>query len=268
MAKLVKGIKAIFQIVKNPFLLNLVINDESNWKNYVYKKYRLNYGLPLVEITEIFTDFDETVNPYAYLDGATLPIDIALLKALSKKYNVKKYFEIGTWRGESVANVAQVVPQCTTLNLSDLELINLGNTEEYVSMHRFFSQKISNIEHIFGDSQTFDFSSYYRKYDMVFVDGDHHYENVYKDTKTALKLLKEDNGILVWHDYAFEPESVRWSVLAGILDAMPEEKRKNLYHISNTLCAVYISEKLPTKRLVIDTKPTHWFEVNIKAKKI
>lgn len=266
MGKLIKGIKAIFQLLKKPYLLNLFINDESNWKNYVHKKYGFTHGLPLVDITELFPDFDETVNPYAYLDGATLPIDIALLKALSRKYNVKSYFEIGTWRGESVANVAEIVPHCLTLNLPDLELFYLGNSDDYVNMHRFFSKSVANIEHIFGDSQSFDFSNYNKKFDLVFIDGDHHYESVKKDTKTALELIKDENGIIVWHDYAFEPETVRWSVLAGILDAIPKDKQKNLYHVSNTLCAVYINESLPTTSLIINSKPNHWFEINIKVK--
>jgi len=265
MSKIIKGINAIFQILMKPYLLNLVINEESNWKKYVHKKYGLTKGLPLVDITELFPNFNETVKPYSYLDGATLPIDIALLKALSRKYNVKNYFEIGTWRGESVSNVAEIVPNCTSLNLSDIELFELGCNEQYVKMHRFFSQNIPNIEHIMGDSQTFDFSNYHKKIDLVFVDGDHHYESVQKDTITALNLIKDERGIIVWHDYAIEPETVRWSVLAGILDAIPLEKRKNLYHVSNSLCAVYIDEKFSTTNLIINSKPNHWFEINIKA---
>ena len=85
MAKLAKFISAIYQIIKKPYLLNLVLDEENKWKAYVSKKYKLSCGLPLVDISYLFPDFNETVDPYAYLDGATLPIDIALLKALSKK---------------------------------------------------------------------------------------------------------------------------------------------------------------------------------------
>jgi len=268
MSKLSKAIKALSLIVQKPYLLNNVIEDESIWKEYVEKNYNLEFGLPMIDITTLFTDFNETVNPYAYLDGATLPIDIALLKALAKKYKVENYFEIGTWRGESVANIASLGINCTSLNLPDIEILELGMSEDYVNMHRFFSKDFPNVNHIFGNSHTFDFSNYLKKFDMVFVDGDHHYNAVKKDSKTAFDLIKDQNRIIVWHDYALEPETVRWSVMAGILDACPPEKRQNIYHISNTLCAVYINENIVSECLKINSKPKHWFEINIKGKKL
>lgn len=267
MNKISKAFKVLSLIIQKPYLLNNVIEDESVWKQYNDKKYNLPFGLPLVDINVLFPDFNETVNPYAYLDGATLPVDIALLKALARKYKAESYFEIGTWRGESVANVASVVANCTTLNLPDIEILELGMHEDYVNMHRFFSKDLANVKHIYGNSHTFDFKQYNKQFDMVFVDGDHHYLSVKKDTKTAFDLIKDENKIIVWHDYALEPETVRWSVMAGILDGCPPEKRKNIYHISNTLCAVYINENLISDWLKINSKPSYWFEVNIKGRK-
>ena len=266
MNKITKALKALGLIVQKPYLLNNIIEEESVWKQYIENTYNLPYGLPLIEISELFPDFNETVNPYAYLDGATLPIDIALLKALAKRYNVENYFEIGTWRGESIANVSTVVKNCTTLNLADSDILKMGMHEDYVNMHRFFSKNISNINHIFGNSHTFDFTNYLKRFDMVFVDGDHHYHSVKKDTETAFNLIKNENKIIVWHDYALEPETVRWSVMAGILNACPPEKRKYIYHISNTLCAVYINEEISSGWLKINKKPKHYFEINIKVK--
>ncbi|MCX6231711.1 MAG: class I SAM-dependent methyltransferase [Bacteroidetes bacterium] len=265
MNKFSKAIKALGLIIRYPYLLNHIIDNESVWAKYVSKKYNLPNGLPLVAITDLFPDFNETVNPYAYLDGATLPIDIALLKAIASKYKVNNYFEIGTWRGESVANVADIVSDCFSLNLPDNEIYELGKSDDYVKMHRVFSTGLKNVKHLEGNSLYFDFTAYLHQFDMVFIDGDHHYESLVKDTKTAFKLIKDESKIIVWHDYALEPETVRWSVMAGILDACPPEKRGNLYHISNTLCAVYINEKITSEWLKIDTKPKHYFEIMIKS---
>ena len=63
----------------------------------------------------------------------------------------------------------------------------------------------------------FDFSAYKGKMDFVFIDGDHHYESVLKDSATAFELLKDDHSIIAWHDYTNGPETIRWEVFHGIL---------------------------------------------------
>ena len=261
--KIAKTVRAFGLIAKNPYLLNLILANEERMKQYVVKQHNMPSALPVLALDTLFEDFQVAVNPYAYLSGATMPIDIALLKALAQKYNVQKYFEIGTWRGESVANVAQVVPDCTTFNLPPEDT----NLKEYADLYGFFSKQAPNIKHIYGNSLNFDFSPYKSSFDMVFIDGDHHYKFVQQDTQTAFSLLKDEKSIIVWHDYAIDIESVRWDVLAGILDGCPKEKRNNIYHISNTLCAVYLPESFPTTVLSPYSFPTKYFDISIRLKK-
>ena len=185
MNKLHKLTKALGRIIRHPYLLNLVLQDEASNKDDVIRKYGLADGLPVVEIDTLLPHFEEVAKPYAYLSGATMPIDIALLRALAKRYEVQTYFEIGTWRGESVANLADVAQHCVTFNLPTEEIIKLTSNPLYAELHSFFSKDLPNVEQLYGDSQTFDFRPHFGKYDMVFVDGDHHYESVKKDTETA-----------------------------------------------------------------------------------
>ena len=268
MNKIQKFNKAIGRIIKHPYLLNLVLQDESSNKEDVIQKYGLADGLPMLEINELFPDFNEVAKPYAYLSGATMPIDIALLRALAKRYEVQDYFEIGTWRGESVANVAEVVPHCVTFNLPKDEIIKLTDNPLYADLHSFFSKNLNNVEQLYGDSQNYDFGPHFGKYDMVFIDGDHHYESVRKDTETAFKLLKGERSIIVWHDYGLDPETIRWDVMGAFLDGAPADKRKHIYHVSNTLCAVYLPEDLPTHKLVPYETPHKYFEIEIKTHNI
>ena len=265
MNKLQKFTKALGRIIRHPYLLNLVLQDEGSNKEEVIKKYGLQDGLPVIEINTLFPDFRETAVPYAYLSGATMPIDIALLRALGKRYAVQDYFEIGTWRGESVANMAQVAPHCVTFNLPKEAIIQLTGNTLYADLHGFFSNTLDNVEQLYGDSQTFDFKPHLCKYDMVFIDGDHHYESVRKDTETAFKLLKGNRSVIVWHDYGLDPETIRWDVMEAILDGAPAEKRSHIYHISNTLCAVYLPEDFPTHKLVPYERPHKYLEVQIQT---
>lgn len=265
MNKIQKFAKAFGRILRHPYLLNLVLQDDDSNKEEVIRKYGLADGLPLLEINELFPDFHDMAKPYAYLSGATMPIDIALLRALAKRYHAQDYFEIGTWRGESVANLADVVQHCVTFNLPKEDIVKLTGNLQYAALHSFFSKNLSNVEQLYGDSQTFDFKPHFGKYDMVFIDGDHHYESVRKDTETAFKLLKNERSIIVWHDYGLDPETIRWDVMGAILDGAPDEKRKHIYHVSNTLCAVYLPEDFPTHKLVPYENPRKYFEVEIKT---
>lgn len=267
MNKIQKLTKAVGRIIRHPYLLNLVLQDESSNKEDVIRRYGLQDGLPLLEINELFPDFSEVADPYAYLSGATMPIDIALLRALAKRYEVKDYFEIGTWRGESVANLAEVAQHCVTFNLPKDDIVKLTGNRQYADLHGFFSKDLSNVEQLYGDSQTFDFTPHFSQYDMVFIDGDHHYESVKKDTETGFKLLKNDRSIIVWHDYALDPETIRWDVMGAILDGAPADKRKHIYHISNTLCAVYLPEDFSTHKLVPYETPRKYFKIEIKTQK-
>jgi len=269
MSKLNKLSQAFKILLQKPYMINKVIDNEDVHQEAVLN-ISSNYseGLPTVDLIEVLPNFKETINPYSFLDGGSLITDLALLKGLTKEYTGATYFEVGTWRGESVANVAPVAKECFTLNLPNERLKEIGLREEYISQQSFYSKGIENVVHLKGDSETFDFSPYYGKCDVVFIDGDHHYEAVKRDTSIAYKLLKDNSSVIVWHDYAHTPETVRWDVFRGILDGSPKEQRQHLYHVSNTMSALFSTKKyspVDKTKLIIPTKK---FEVNIEAKSL
>ncbi|MDP1746019.1 MAG: class I SAM-dependent methyltransferase, partial [Bacteroidota bacterium] len=178
------------------------------------------------------------------------------------------YFEIGTWRGESAANVASVAKQVVTLNLPDEEMLKIGLDKKYVGLHRFFSNGFKNVTHIQANSQTFDYNSLNQKFDLIFIDGDHHYESVKNDSTNAFKLLKDENSIIIWHDYGNDPSDIRWDVLRGILDGTPNEKRNNLYRVSNTLCAIYTAGIVKAEYFESFSDPNKFFSISLKVKTV
>lgn len=268
MGKINKLFKSIGLILKQPALLNHVINDEEQWQKRVAKKHQLAKGLPVVDINSLIPGFSGRLEIFSFLDGGSLPTDILLLKKLAEGIKNCSYFEIGTWRGESVANVAQEAKECYTLNLGDEDIRKLGFPEDYIKQQAFYSKKIPNITHLHGDSRTFDFAGQNKKFDLVFIDGDHHYEFVKNDTEKVFAHLLHEESIVVWHDYAHNPEKIRFEVLAGILDALPKEKHKNLYHVGNTLTAIYTKKQLNTAPLDPPVKPKHVFQVDLGVKEL
>lgn len=264
MSKIKKTFQALQNIAQEPSLLNLVINNNESRKKEFLEKYPHLKSLPQINFTDLAEDFDESVD-LAFLDGGSLPTDLALLKTLAKGKN--SYFEIGTWRGESVWNVAKTINDCTTFNLSKEEINTLGLDKRYAELHGIISKKNPNILHLEGNSKTFDFENLNKKYDLIFIDGDHSYEMVKNDTAKVFESLVHENSVVVWHDYAFNPEKVRYEVFKGILDGLPTEFHSNLYHVANTMCAVFTKENFKTKEFEELKSPEFLFEVNLKIKK-
>ncbi|MCE3258822.1 MAG: class SAM-dependent methyltransferase [Bacteroidetes bacterium] len=265
MSKIGKALKAFGLILGQPSLLNLVLDHEENYKREVVARYQLEKGLKRIPFGEFLKETN-TVEPFTFLEGGSLPTDYLLLAAMSKKLNKPACFEIGTWRGESALNMARYASHVHTLNLSKEELKQMGFDQTYADLQGSMCKDHPAISQLWGNSHSFDFSPYKNKYDLVFVDGDHHYKSVVNDTKIAFDLLKDDKSVIVWHDYGNGTETVRWEVLLGILDGTPADKRKHLYAVNNTLCAVYFPYPVESFTAVYPQKPSSVYSVRIEKK--
>jgi len=265
MNKVSKFFKAFRLIIKQPSLLNLILKDEDVLKRSFIKE----FGQQQLRQIDVFASLEAPplkVTPYAFLSGSSMVTDFALLQILCLQNSVESYFEIGTWRGESAANVAPYVQQVYTLNLPDVVLQQMGMNQDYIASHRFFSQKLNNVSHLFGDSASFDFSPYHQKCDLIFIDGDHSTAAVERDTRTALLLRKSEQSILVWHDAKSDAEYPRYEVLLGIYRALPEELHKNVYLVKHSLCAVYLPQGAPSSTIQMNALPNRLFEIALTSK--
>ena len=241
---------------------------DSSMNAYVRRKYGLGRGLPTLDLLDLVPEFEEQVAPYAFLEGGSTTIDLALLKALARRYDPCRYFEIGSWRGESVANVATVAAECISLSLSDDEMRQAGWNDRYVATAKFFSRHLKNVVHLGHDSRTFDYSPYLGTCDLVFIDGDHSYDGVRADTEHAFRLLRDERSVIVWHDYVrSSAEDVLWGVAAGVLDGAPKDATRHIYHVSNTLCAVYVRGAFRTTAAAVPAIPNKTFDVRISARR-
>ncbi len=264
MNKIVKAFRATGHIIRNPWLLNRVLQEPDIWKQRVIKHSGFPKGLPVISPDQLFgEEAGGELNIFTFLDGGSLVTDIVLLKKLAAGFKNCSYFEIGTWRGESVANVSEVAQECFTLNLSDAELRAMNVSEEYIRLQGYFSEQLQNVVHLKGNSSDYDFGSLGRKFDLIFIDGDHHYDFVKKDTQEIFRHLVHPGSVVVWHDYGLTPEEVRFEVLAGILDGTPKELHPYLYHVANTKSAVLIRKKFPSTQLSEPVTPGFHYKVKI-----
>ncbi|MFZ5939364.1 MAG: class I SAM-dependent methyltransferase [Bacteroidota bacterium] len=262
-----KSVKAIGRIISNPWLLNRVLHEPDQWKEHLQKKYGL-LSLPVVGFEELFGEgYKEKVGIFSFLDGGSMVTDLALLKTLAARTDQCRYFEIGTWRGESVANVAQVAKECFTLNLSDEDLRRQGAGEEVISLQAYFSKELPNVTHLYGDSRTFDFAHLGNNFDLIFIDGGHHYDFVRNDTEKVFSHLVNEKTIVVWHDYGLTPEEVRYEVFAGILDGLDPALHGHLCQVGATKSAVYFPWKPEGQPFISPVTPGSYFTVTIENRK-
>lgn len=267
MNKFQKFIKGFSRLISKPYLINTILEDNSYMKEIFLKKYPERKNIREISFKHFLgTETKISVSPFAFLGGASLPTDLALLNLICKKHNVEDYLEIGTWRGESVANVSNYAKDCYTLNLSDETMLEMGLNEKYVKMHRFYSEGVGNITHLFGDSQGFDYKSLNKKFDLVFIDGDHHAKAIEKDSKNIFSFLKNKDSIIVWHDAKIDPETLRFEVLMGIFNGMPQETHKYIYLVSNTLCAIYYPFEVETSVFEANKQINQYFDINLEIK--
>lgn len=262
----------ICQIVQtlmiNPQLIGCILKDEEVIRKRIIRKYGCEQGLPTLDISELISNPLEIVYPVSFLSDGSTPMDYLLLNSLAKKYKHCRYLEIGTWRGESIANVAQFAEECYSISLSKEDLIKRGFSEKMVKSMRLFSENLKNVVHTGADSITFDFESLNKKFDIIFIDGDHSEDAIMSDTRNAFKLLKDENSVIIWHDYGYTPERIRWETLAGIMEGCPPHLRNNIYHVSNTLCAIFIRGKFNSEIRDFPEIPNKIFKLNISVEKI
>lgn len=264
--KIAKALRAIGLIIRKPVLLNKVLSEPDVWEKYVVKKYKIPSGLPVIELEQVTGAGEFRIEPMTFLDGGSLPTDLALLAGLAAGIKECKYFEIGTWRGESAACVSKSAKECFTLCLTDKDMEKRGIDKQVIEMHGMFSKGITNITQLKGDSGTFNFSSLNRKFDLIFIDGDHHYDYVLQDTKNIMKYLVHEKSIIVWHDYGNTPEDIRFEVLAAILDGTRTEFHSRIFHVGHTKCAIMINRPLEYKKPSFPVVPEIYFEVILKKK--
>jgi predicted O-methyltransferase YrrM len=265
MGKFDTAIKIIRTLARDPRTLNRVL-DRDEHGDTMGDWFLQEPGLPQVDILDLLPALSETIDPYSYLEGQALPTDIALLKGLARRFEECRYLEIGTWRGESLANVAAVCNDCVSLTLSRDELRKMGCSETVIACEGYFTRELSSVQVIHHDSHSFDFSKLGR-FDLIFIDGDHSRDGVCQDTRNAFKLLKSERSIIIWHDYGLTPERVNRTVLNGIQDGCPPELMRNVYHVSNTLCAIFTTESLNAEFKPYPQVPDKIFAVRIAAER-
>lgn len=150
--------------------------------------------IPTIPAAEILPD-SEAVELSA-LDSTEENVtlyELCLIVRLCRMQRPRTIFEIGTADGRTTMNLAVAAGDAQAFTL-DIGRPRVGA--------RFQDSPVgSRITQLIGDSASFDFSPFFNSIDFVFIDANHNYEYIRRDSHMALRLLRGGQGTMVWHDY-------------------------------------------------------------------
>jgi predicted O-methyltransferase YrrM len=204
------------------------------------------YGDRYKDLSDLLRDDHLQVNlaPLKARKHNTTEFELVSIAALVKDNHANTIFEIGTFDGRTTRamalNLLNESGKIYTLNLPpDVESVSLETdridvnlASKVVSGERFLNTpQEKHIQQLWGDSAKFDFSPFHKKMDIVFIDGAHSEDYVKNDTEKSIPLIKQDGGIIIWHD----------SHLFGVKDFFVKWLNAHnypVYFIRNTTLAV------------------------------
>lgn len=206
--------------------------------------------IPVVSVKELIPDPPRVrVLEQEAASGNVSEYELLVIAQLIADRKPAACFEIGTFDGRTTLNMAANAGSQCRLYTLDLPVDQLDRTaHEIAHGDAAFIRKPSSgkrfvgtpwekqIAQLFGDSATFNFSPYEGKMNVVFVDGSHSYEYVKADTATALKLIKPEGGMILWHDYG----SRWWKDLTRAMNELYAEVPllRGMRHIKGTALVV------------------------------
>lgn len=237
-------------------------NSLTYWSDH-YKSISLGAFLKHNEI-------DNKINDLTFISGGSSTLDYFFINAIAQKFSIKKYLEIGTFTGESMAIVSKYAEECYSITLPD----NAQMSEEMFrslarksNFSRYFCKNKQNVKYFFENSLDFDYSKLPKDLDLVFIDADHSYDAIKKDTENIFNHIDRENCIVIWHDVKNFLNQLVYTTVAPIMEALPEKSQNNFYLVDRNMCGIYIPDKyLNEFELEEDMNTIYSYEVQLVPK--
>ena len=189
-------------------------------------------ALPSLLLSDLFDDFDEQpvrLRKMPRGSWSTPTQDLIMLLKLALCARPKRLLEIGSFRGYTALYLAQNVE-------ADARIVAVDRFSDHGEAYRE-TPEAGRIERRIGETSSALFAKDTpASYDLIFIDADHTYEGVRRDTELSLPLVSA-GGYIAWHDYA------NWGYFNGY-NGVPEylkelSARLPLAHILGSDLAIY-----------------------------
>ena len=253
--------------IKNPDIMVFRIDLETMLPNETQAELdrrTINLGAWLLQQHRL------SLKELTFIPGGSGVLDYMFLKQIALISKCKEYMEIGTYIGESINIITDCCEKLYSVTLPKESVksyfINSKNPD--------YMERLSNnkkITHYYMDSKLFDYSKHADTIDLYFIDGDHSYMGVYRDTRNIFRVKKED-AIVIWHDFKLGQNEYRAEVISAVYDVLGKDF-ENVYVTDNNMCGIYIPRKrieefnfLIYQREYQENAPLYTYNVNLESK--
>jgi predicted O-methyltransferase YrrM len=137
-----------------------------------------------------------------YQGGLLCDADREVLPGLVSAFRPRNFLEIGVYEGKTSKMILDQAPWIERYVGVDFKRIGPGLPWPHPGKFSGFMAEDDprfSMIHLEGEGK-WDIDDV-GIMDMVFIDGDHSFEGVVKDTIKARQLLRDGNGVIIWHDY-------------------------------------------------------------------
>ena len=149
-------------------------------------------------------------------DKTPVLLETSTIISLIKIIDPETYFEIGTYLGLELMNVAANIRSDAKIFTLDLDQDSFKKAKQLPIDKALSETHFDNLDNLaflntkyekiitqlFGDSTKFDFSSFYKTIDFIYIDGSHDYASIKSDTENAFRMISQNHkACILWHDY-------------------------------------------------------------------
>lgn len=210
------------------------------------------YGPSYIDISQLLNNnnLELLLAPVKSNEHNTSAFELTAITSLIKDKNCSTIFEIGTYDGRTTRamalNLATDSGKIYTLNLPpdnntvvlQTDKVDVQLATKVISGERFLNTpQEKSIKQLWGDSATFDFSPYYQKMDLVFIDGAHSEDYVANDTAKALEMIKPSGGWVIWHDAPY------FGVVKFLKNWVPKQTGPVFFIKGTSLAVAFVKER-------------------------
>lgn len=200
-------------------------------------------------IEDAFSDELRFFMPPTESAGTLTAIESVMLLKPMRAVNPDYIFEFGTYKGLTTRLLLENLPDTKilderiyTLDLPSTQGIDFLGTDQKLAVEAvdytrayLSSHKQHLVRQLLQDCLTLDETQFLKKFQFIFIDGNHDVKYAQSDTEKALAMLAVSPSCVVWHDYT----NPQFPELTAYIDELASSI--SIYHIQDTMLAFHLN---------------------------